>query len=114
MTLSTSTDHLVIMSIIPSFLSQPMRCIVYKSYRLTRYQFFSLTSPFYGQGLLLFESEEGLEDVVEGLRDSVPVPDLGVMLVRGGELLVGGGDYFVGTPRRDLHHSLPIWEEPSL
>ena len=42
------------------------------------------TSPFYGQGLLLFESEEGLEDVVEGLRDSVPVPDLGVMLVRGG------------------------------
>ena len=102
------------MSIIPSFLSQPMRCIVYKSYRFTRYQFFFFTSPFFGQGLLLFESEEGLEDVVEGLRDSVPVPDLGVMLVRGGELLVGGGDYFVGTPRRDLHHSLPIWEEPSL
>ena len=97
---------------------------MYKSYRFTRYQFFFFTSPFYGQGLLLFESEEGLEDVVEGLRDSVPVPDLGVMLVRGGELvgrvggqrggdLVGGGG-LVGTPRRDLHHSLPIWEEPSL
>ena len=71
------------------------------------------TSPFYDQSLLLFESEGGLEDVVEGLRDSVPVPDLGVMLVRGGELLVGGGG-LVGTPRRDLHHSLPIWEEPSL
>ena len=61
-----------------------MRCIVYKSYRFTRYKFFFFTSPFFDQGLLLFESEEGLEDVVEGLRDSVPVPDLGVMLVRGG------------------------------
>ena len=96
----TSTDHLVIMSIIPSFLSEPMRCIVYKSYRFTRYQFFFFTSPFYGQVLLLFESEEGLEDVVEGLRDSVPVPDLGVMLVRGGSWwaeLVGreGGSWWV-------------------
>ena len=76
---------------------------------------FSLfTSPSFGQGLLLFESEEGLEDVVEGLRDSVPVPDLGVMLVRGGELLLVGGGGLVGTSRRDLHHSLPIWEEPGL
>ena len=40
MTWSTSTDHLEIMSTNPSFLPQPMRCIVYKSYRFTRYQFF--------------------------------------------------------------------------
>ena len=89
-----------------------MHCVqVIQIHSLPIFPFF--TSPFYGQGLLLFESEEGLEDVVEGLRDSVPVPDLGVMLVRGGELLVGGGG-LLGTPRRDLHHSLPIWEEPSL
>ena len=88
-----------------------MHCVqVIQIHSLPIFPFF--TSPFYGQGLLLFESEEGLEDVVEGLRDSVPVPDLGVMLVRGGELVGGGG--LVGTPRRDLHHSLPIWEEPSL
>ena len=31
----------------------------------------------------MFESEEGLEDVVEGLRDSVPVPAEGVMLEEG-------------------------------
>ena len=113
MTWSTSTDHLEIMSTNPSFLPQPMRCIVYKSYRFTRYQFF----PFHfsilwpGSTFVWVWGRTGgrggrpawLRACARSGRDAC----------ERGELVVGGGG-LVGTPRRDLHHSLPIWEEPSL